>query len=67
MKNKNTEVSDKNIRIVNPVQAGAYVANGLNPIEIYWSTDKWVWLFNREASKPLFHDWCRRELKVILQ
>lgn len=50
------------IRIVNPIQSGAYVANGLEPLKIYWSIDKWVWLFDKEASKPLFHKWCRREL-----
>ncbi|MGY0372497.1 hypothetical protein [Clostridium sp. JNZ J1-5] len=50
------------IRIVNPIQAGAYVKNGLEPIKIYWNKDKWVWEFNRQASKPLFKKWCRREL-----
>lgn len=55
-------MNQKTIRIVNPIQAGAYVENGLEPLKIYWSKDKWVWLFDREATKPLFTKWCRREL-----
>lgn len=57
-------MSKKAVRIVNPVQAGAYVTNGLEPLKIYWNIDKWLWLFDEEKSKPLFRKWCRRELHI---
>jgi len=52
----------KTIKIVNPFQAGKYVENGLNPLKIYWSFDRWVWEFDRAKTKPLFDKWCKREL-----
>lgn len=39
-------MEDETIRIVNPIQEGAYFSNGLEPLKIYWSIDKWVWLFD---------------------
>ena len=58
----NTNMDKKTIKIVNPVQAGKYVENGLNPLKIYWSFDRWVWEFDRSKTKPLFDKWCKREL-----
>ncbi|MCD3217859.1 hypothetical protein G8S55_11585 [Clostridium botulinum C] len=45
------------IRIVNPKQAGAYVADGVNPIKIYWNKNKWVWEFNKTETKNIWKRW----------
>lgn len=54
----------KYIKIVNPIQAGAYVQNGVNPIKIYWSTNRWVWLFNKKETKTVWKKWINREIKI---
>lgn len=49
------------VKIINPVQAGAYFKNGLEPINIYFDR-KWVWEFDKEKSRALFTRWLNHEL-----
>ena len=48
----------KIVKIINPVQAGFYYKNGLKPLEITF-TDRWVWIFDKDASNPLYTQWLR--------
>ena len=58
------------IRIVNLMQAMAYLSNGAEVIDIYTSQDKdtgkpiLIFVFNREQTKPLFDAWCKHELEI---
>lgn len=53
------------IKIVNPVQAGAYVMDGINPTNIYWNKNKWVWEFNKSETKNIWKRWrCGRVPKI---
>lgn len=53
--------TNKTVKIINPVQAGAYYKNGLKPLNIYFDR-KWVWEFDMEESRPLFTKWLNHEL-----
>lgn len=48
------------VKIINPVQAGFYYKNGLKPLEIVF-TDRWVWVFDKESSNPLYTRWLNNE------
>ena len=48
----------KIVKIINPVQAGFYYKNCLKPLEITF-TDRWVWIFDKDASNPLYTQWLR--------
>ena len=56
------------IRILDPFQAAAYWANGIEPLDIYSSrhheTNKplVVFVFNRKDTKDVFDKWCKHEL-----
>ena len=60
--------ASKAIRILDPYQAACYWENGLEPLDIYSSrnirTNKpvIVFVFAREASKPLYDLWCEKQL-----
>ena len=57
------------VRIVNILQATAYMNNDVLPIDIYVSKDRQsdknilVFLFSREETKEVYDLWCKRELK----
>lgn len=50
------------IKICNPKQASLYMKHGLE-CKCYWSSDKVVYEFDKEETKPLFDLWCKHELK----
>ena len=58
------------IRIVNLMQAMAYISNGAEVIDIYTSKDLktekpiLIFVFNREATKQLYDAWCKHELEI---
>jgi len=54
----------KTIKIVNPIQAGAYVEYGIKPIKIYFGYGKWVWEFNKEETHEVWEKWKNRELNI---
>lgn len=57
------------VRIVNIMQATAYMNNDIMPIDIYVSKDKdgerniLVFLFSRSETKEVYDLWCKHELK----
>lgn len=50
-------------RIVDPKQYSLYMKNGLYPIDMYYSGNIIVMVFDRKASYPLYKKWCDRTLK----
>lgn len=56
------------VRIVNQLQAATYMAHGAELLDVYASRDykttrpTMVYIFNREATTPLYDAWCRHEL-----
>lgn len=54
----------KEVRIVNYLQAKMYIKYGLQPIRLEFDTrsEKIVFIFDREASQPLFDKWRKYEL-----
>lgn len=56
------------VRIVNLLQAAAYIHSGELPLDVYTSIDFktskpiLVFIFDRESSKPLYDLWCKHEL-----
>ena len=56
------EIEDT-VRIVNTRQAGLYVKNHIPLVDLFWSGNTLVFVFNREQSKQAYRLWCRHELK----
>lgn len=54
--------NDNTVKIVNELQAKMYIKNGLKPVEVFWGYDTWVFVFDKQASKPYFDKWCKHEL-----
>lgn len=56
------------VRIVNQLQAATYMAHGAELLDVYSSRDyktnrpTMVYIFNREATTPLYDAWCNHEL-----
>lgn len=56
------------VRIVNQLQAASYMAHGAELLDIYCSRDykthrpMMVYIFNREATTPLYDKWCEHTL-----
>lgn len=50
------------VKIVNPKQALMYAKNGLQPIKVFYSNGKFVYVFDKEESKPYFSKWLNHEL-----
>lgn len=48
---------------MNTRQAGLYVKNNIPLVDLFWSRDTLVFVFNREESKGVYDQWCKRELK----
>ena len=59
--NKEYEIEDT-VRIVNTRQAGLYVKNNIPLVDLFWSRDTLVFVFDREKSKAAYDLWCKREL-----
>ena len=56
------------VRIVNQLQAATYMAHGAELLDVYSSRDyktnrpTMVYIFNREATTPLYDAWCNHDL-----
>ena len=61
MFNREYEIEDT-VRIVNTKQAGLYVKNNVPLVDLFWSRDTLVFVFNREQSKNAYDLWCKHEL-----
>lgn len=60
----NNEYSTEDtVKIVNTRQAGLYIKNDIPPVDLFWSKNALVFVFNREESKGVYDLWCKRELK----
>nr|DAY82938.1 MAG TPA: hypothetical protein [Caudoviricetes sp.] len=53
---------ENEVRVVSVVQAKAYIKNGLQPLRVE-ADDILVFVFDKEASKPLFEAWKNRTIK----
>lgn len=49
------------VRVINIIQAKAYIRNGLQPIRCEVD-DRIVFIFNKEDSKELYQKWKKREI-----
>lgn len=49
------------VRVVNIIQAKAYILNGLQPLRVE-ADDRLVFVFDREASYELWLKWKAREI-----
>lgn len=62
--------ANKVVRIINTLQAASYMKHGAELLDIYPSRDfksndnkpLLVYIFDREATTPLYDAWCKREL-----
>lgn len=61
MFHKEYEIEDT-VRIVNTRQAGLYVKNNVPLIDLFWSRDTLVFVFDREDSKIAYDLWCKHQL-----
>ena len=55
------EIEDT-VRIVNTKQAGMYIKHNIPLVDLVWSRDTLVFVFNREDTKEAYELWCRHEL-----
>ncbi|WP_343247484.1 hypothetical protein [Diplocloster hominis] len=55
------EIEDT-VRIVNTKQAGMYIKHNIPLVDLFWSRDTLVFVFNREDTKKAYELWCRHEL-----
>lgn len=60
--NREYEIEDT-VRIVNTRQAGLYIKHNIPLVDIFWSRDTLVFVFDREASREVYEKWCNHELK----
>lgn len=61
MFDKEYEIEDT-VRIVNTKQAGLYVKNNIQLVDLFWSRDTLVFVFDKEQSKEVYNLWCKHEL-----
>lgn len=61
MFHKEYEIEDT-VRIVNTRQAGLYVKNNVPLIDLFWSRDTLVFVFDKAKSKYAYDLWCKHEL-----
>ena len=54
---------EKTVKIVNTRQAGLYIKHKIPLVDLFWSKNALVFVFNREESKEVYDLWCKRELK----
>lgn len=60
-KKKHYNENPDEVRVVNLVQAKAYILNGLQPLRVE-ADDRLVFVFDREASHELWLKWKAREI-----
>lgn len=51
------------MKIVNTRQAGLYIKNNIPLVDLFWSKNALVFVFNRKECKEAYDLWCKRELK----
>lgn len=56
-------LTEDTVKIVNTRQAGLYIKNDIPLVDLFWSKNALVFVFNREESKGVYDLWCKRELK----
>lgn len=54
--------TDNTIRIINTKQAGLYIKNRVPLVDLYWSVNSLVFVFDREKSKEAYDLWCKYKL-----
>lgn len=55
--------TENTVKIVNTRQAGLYIKNNIPLVDLFWSKNALVFVFDREESKEAYDLWCKRELK----
>lgn len=60
--NQEYEIEDT-VRIVNTKQAGLYIKNNIHLIDVFWSKENLVFVFDRRESKDVYQKWLRHELQ----
>lgn len=60
--NQEYEIEDT-VRIVNTKQAGLYIKNNIRLIDIFWSKENLVFVFDRRESKDVYQKWLNHELQ----
>ena len=55
------EIEDT-VRIINTKLAGLYIENNIPLIDIFWSRDNLVFVFDKKSSKNAYDLWCKHEL-----
>ncbi len=55
---------NETVKIVNMLQMAKYMKHDVKPIDMFFDhdTDKVVYVFDKEETKPLFDLWIRRQL-----
>lgn len=60
---KNEYEIEDTVRIVNTLQAGLYIKHNVSLVDLFWSKDTLVFVFNKNDSKNVYDLWCKHELK----
>lgn len=55
--------TDDIVRIVNTKQAGLYIKNNVPLMDLFWSRDTLVFVFDKKQSKEAYDLWCKYELR----
>lgn len=55
-------VIEDTVRIVNTRQAGLYVKHNIPLVDLFWSKDTLVFVFDKVQSKNVYDLWCRHQL-----
>ena len=52
------------VKIINQLQMARYMKHGVKPVDMFYDyeTDKVIFVYDKEETKPLFDLWIRREL-----
>ena len=58
---KEYEIEDT-VRIVNTKQAGLYVKHNVPLVDLFWSKDTLVFVFDKEKSREAYSLWCDHKL-----
>lgn len=58
---KEYEIEDT-VRIVNTRQAGLYIKHNILPVDLFWSKNYLVFVFDKLQSRTAYELWCRHEL-----
>lgn len=55
------EIEDT-VRIVNTKQAGLYIKNNVTLVDLFWSKNSLVFVFDKQSSKIAYDLWCNHKL-----